>query len=97
MVIRQKTKHIEKRQQQRGLRKEILELILDFGHVTWGAEALCYCLQQRLLPSYLKGTEISKKAESWVVLVAQDNGIIITAYPRNNPSYYIRRKCRRKD
>jgi len=92
-----KTKHFAQRQQQRGLRKEILELILDFGCITCGTGTILYCLQQKLLPSYLKDTEISKRAEPWVIVAAQDSGHVLTAYRKNNPSRHIRRKCRRKD
>ncbi len=35
-------------------------------------EQLWYCLRQRLLPSYLKGTEIAKMAEAWVVVATED-------------------------
>ncbi len=94
MITIRKTKHIGDRQQQRGLREDILELILDFGEVKNGAGAVWYCLRQRLLPSYLKGTEIAKMAEVWVVVASEDTAVIKTAYARKNPNRYIRLKCR---
>lgn len=91
-----KTEHVAKRQHQRGLREDILELILDFGQVECGAGAMWYCLRQRLLPSYLKGTEIAKMAEPWVVVVAEDTGFILTAYARKSPNRHIRHKRQRR-
>jgi hypothetical protein len=96
MITIRKTKHISKRQRQRGLREDVLELILDFGEVKYGAGAVWYCLRQRLLPSYLKGTEIAKMAESWVVVATEDTAFIMTAYARKNPNRHIRLKCRQK-
>jgi len=96
MITIRKTEHIIKRQRQRGLREDVLELILDFGEVKYGAGAMWYCLRKRLLPGYLKGTEIAKMAEAWVVVATEDTAFIMTAYAQKNPNRHIRLKYRQK-
>lgn len=88
--------HVVKRQQQRGLKEEVLEFIVDFGDIEFGAGAIWYVIRERSLPSYLRGTQIVEKAKSWVVVAEIENGreLLKTAYPRDDASRHVRRKGR---
>jgi len=89
--------HVVKRQQQRGLKEEVLEFIVDFGDVEFGAGAIWYVIRERSLPSYLRGTQIVEKAKPWVVMArprGRGGEILVTAYPRNDASRHVRRKGR---
>ena len=91
-----KSKHIGVRQQQRGLRQEVLEFVLDFGHVEFGAGAVWYHVRQRALPSYLRGSKIADMAKRWTVVVSGNNEKVLTAYARKDASRHVHRKCRRR-
>lgn len=95
MVSLTNSEHARIRQQHRGLRSEVLEFILDFGHVKLGSGAAWYMIRDSHLPSYLKGSDLVEAAKPWVVVVDQDETTVITVYPRHDVSRHVRLKCRR--
>jgi hypothetical protein len=86
--------HIVKRAKQRGLRREVLQFILDYGDVHSGAEALFYYVREKSLPSYLKGSHMADLAKHWVVMVKTGNAVGLTVYARQDMSRHIRAKRR---
>ena len=95
MVSLTQSEHARIRQRHRGISSEVLEFILDFGHVEFGSGAAWYTLRDSLLPSYLKGSDLIDAARPWVVVVDQDETTVITVYPRRDASKHVRLKCRR--
>lgn len=93
MIAAAKTNHLQERQQQRGLRDDVLEFILDYGQVQRDSAVRWYHVQRRSLPSYLRNSELAERASHWVVIVDKDNPTAITAYAVRNPSRHIRQKC----
>jgi hypothetical protein len=94
MISIRKTGHVVDRQQQRGLRNDILEFILDFGHVEDRKGCAYYCVRERELPSYLAGSEIAKKARPWVVITGGRGDLVITTYPNKNARRRVRQLSR---
>ena len=90
-----KTKHVELRQQQRGLRDDVLQFILDFGHVEYRQGYAYYCLRERHLPSYLSGSRIAQMARPWVVVAGGLRDVVITAYPASDARRRVRQLSRR--
>ena len=90
MISTVMTRHVVERQQQRGLRSEILQFILDFGHVEYRQDCTFYCVLERSLPSYLAGSEIAQMARPWVVVTGGCGDLVITAYPTKNASRRVR-------
>ena len=95
MVSLTHSEHARIRQRHRGISSEVLEFILDFGHVEFGSGAAWYMIRDSLLPSYLKGSDLVEAAKPWVVVVDQDETTVITVYPRRDVSRHVRLKCRR--
>ena len=90
-----KCTHATERQQQRGLKNDILQFVLDFGEIEYGTSAVWYVIRERLLPSYLKSSKIAERAKPWVVMaktIGRNTDMVITVYPNKNPSRHIRRK-----
>ncbi|WP_342375500.1 hypothetical protein NVS55_29970 [Myxococcus stipitatus] len=73
------------------LRKEVLELILDFGQRIRAAGATHVTVLERDLPEYLQGTTLARQARGWIVLMNDDERLI-TCYRRGDANGFIRRK-----
>ncbi|AGC47377.1 hypothetical protein MYSTI_06104 [Myxococcus stipitatus DSM 14675] len=73
------------------LRKEVLELILDFGQRIRAAGATHITVLERDLPEHLRGTTLARQARGWIVLVS-DEERLLTCYRRGDASGFIRRK-----
>lgn len=90
-----KCSHAIERQQQRGLKNDILQFILDFGEIEYGAGAIWYVIREGSLPSYLKSSRIAERTKPWVFIaktIGRNTDMVITVYPDKNPSRHIRRK-----
>ena len=92
-----KTAHSAKRQQQRGLRDDVIEFILDFGHVEYSQGYAYYCVRERDLPSYLANSRIADTARPWVVIASECPDLVVTAYTTDSPSRWIRHLSKRRD
>jgi len=95
MISLVKTGHVVDRQKQRGLRSDILQFILDFGHVEYARGYAYYCILERTLPSYLAGSEIAQMARRWVVITGGHRDLVLTAYATKNASTRVRYLGRR--
>ena len=87
--------HLVKRQQQRGLKNEVLQFIVHFGDIEFGAGAIWYIVREKSLPSYLQGTKIAERAKRWVVMALKREGhgeILTTAYAKRGASRHVRHK-----
>ncbi|WP_338864441.1 hypothetical protein [Myxococcus stipitatus] len=73
------------------LRKDVLDLILDFGQRIRAAGATHVTLLERDLPDSLRDTSLSRQARGWIVLVSDDERLI-TCYRRGDANGFIRRK-----
>ena len=93
MVTMNTSNHAAERQKQRGLRQEILDLILTFGHVDDGSQAAWYTIRTRELST--EAQKLLEKAQRWVVVASPDESTVITTYPNSHPSRHVRRKCKR--
>jgi hypothetical protein len=95
MVTVNKSVHAKIRQQNRGLREEVLEFILDFGHTEYGSGGSFQFIRDDRLPSYLRGNPIVAQARPWVVMLDPTEKFIITVYAREDVATHVRRKCRK--
>ena len=75
--------HFQKRRQQRGLRRDVFEFILEFGEMRFARNADWFVIERKTLPSKLKNTSLAKRAASWLLLVK--DGVLITCYRTANP------------
>jgi len=90
-----KTGHVIDRQRQWGLRNDILQFILDFGHVEYWQGYAYYCVHERTLPSYLAGSEIGQMARPLVVIAGGGGNLALTVYPTKNAYRRVRYLGRR--
>jgi hypothetical protein len=95
MVSLTTTRHATIRQQNRGLSDELLEFILDFGHVEYGSGAAWYSIRENTLPRYLRCSQLADAARPWIVAVSSDECSVVTVYARSDPARHIRQKCRK--
>jgi hypothetical protein len=96
MVTSTITNHAAARLAHRGLKRELLEFILDFGHRETGSGGTWHAVYERELPSYLRRSPLADAARSWIVLTSVSDDAVITAYPRKDASRHIRQKCRKR-
>ena len=95
MVTFAKTEHSAMRQQQRGLRDEVVEFVLTYGRAEYGAGAVWYTIRHRDLPGKLRSSAMVEKARRWVIVTSPVDESVITAYARRDPARHVRRKaCR---
>jgi hypothetical protein len=92
MVTTTNSLHAQERLQQRGLRREVVEFLLDYGEATLGAGAMWCFLKEDSLPTYLQGTKIVECARRWVLVLSEDGRTIVTAYARGDASKHVRCK-----
>ncbi|MCY2928760.1 MAG: hypothetical protein NTV86_04560 [Planctomycetota bacterium] len=94
MLTATQSRHATEQQKRRGLRREILDFILDYGCPFDGSGAVWYAVRDAALPSYLKASKIVEEAKRWIVLLSRDETTIITMYARRDAAKHIRRKRR---
>jgi hypothetical protein len=83
------TTHFTSRKKQRGLRREILDFILEFGEVRFARNATWLVIQRRRLPVDVRNTNLAVRAAEWLVLV--EGGILVTCYRNTSPMKHLAR------
>ena len=82
-----KCNHFIKRQGQRGLKKNVLDFILEFGEIRYARRATWLVIEKKKLPRNLKNTSLAKQAGQWLVMMK--DGMLITCYRNNNPLRHL--------
>lgn len=75
--------HFAKRQEQRGLRRDVLNFILEFGKLRFSRKATWLVVERRTLPAYLRNSSLALRAAQWVVMV--NDGVLVTCYRCDRP------------
>lgn len=88
---RRPTQHYKARACERALRSDVEEFLMTWGTETRAAGATHITLVRRDLPSDLQDSEEAARAEGWVI-VAGDDGALVTCYRRNDAWRFVRRK-----
>lgn len=81
--------HFTRRQEQRGLRRDVLGFILEFGEFRFSRKASWLLVERRSLPAHLRNTSLALRASQWLVLVS--DGVLVTCYRCNSPVRSLRR------
>lgn len=87
----QPTHHYKARAAKRALRSEVEDFLMTWGTETRAAGATHITLVRRDLPIDMQGTEEAARAEGWII-VASDDGSLITCYRRAGAWRFVRRK-----
>jgi len=66
--------------------KEVRDLLMDFGDITPRGHSVWVTLNGKKLPSYLRGSDLVKKARRWV-LVLTHRGRLVLRYKRGNTRF----------
>ncbi|WP_223761307.1 hypothetical protein [Corallococcus sp. AS-1-6] len=85
------THHYKARAAERALRSNVEEFLMMWGTETRAAGATHITLVRRDLPLDLRDSEAADRAEGWII-VAGDDGALITCYRRTNAWRFVRRK-----
>lgn len=86
-----KSLHFIRRAQERGLREDVLEFILEFGTEFYGMGALHLTVLEKDLPPTQRRNPLASKARDWIVVCeGGDQGI--TCYRRKNAAKFLKRK-----
>jgi hypothetical protein len=80
--------HFTQRQEQRGLRRDVLNFILEFGEVRFSRRATWLVVERRTLPAHLSNSSLAKRASQWLVLVEDD--VLVTCYRCDRPLRSLR-------
>jgi hypothetical protein len=88
---RRATQHYESRAAERALRPNVEEFLMTWGTERRAAGATHITLVRRDLPPDLQGCEEAARAEDWII-VAGDDGTLVTCYRRANAWRFVRRK-----
>jgi len=86
-IMISKSSHFKKRQQQRGLRKSILDFILEFGEMRYARKATWLVVEKKKLPANVKNCDLTDKATQWLLIV--QGGVLITCYRHSNPLRHL--------
>ena len=81
--------HFVSRQEQRGLKREVLSFIMEFGTVKFYRKGTWLVVERRTLPALLKNSSLARRAAQWLVLV--NDGVLVTCYRCNSPLRKLRR------
>jgi hypothetical protein len=81
--------HFTRRQEQRGLRRDVLSFILEFGEFRFSRKASWLLVERRSLPAHLRNTSLALRSSQWLVLVS--DGVLVTCYRCNSPVRSLRR------
>jgi hypothetical protein len=90
-VDRRPTQHYRARVAERALRPDVEEFLMTWGTETRAAGATHITLVRRDLPIDLQDSEEAARAEGWII-VAGDDGSLVTCYRRNDAWRFVRRK-----
>jgi hypothetical protein len=88
---RRPTHHYKARAAERALRSDIEEFLMTWGTEMRAAGATHITLVRRDLPFELQDSEEADRAEGWII-VASDDGSLITCYRRTDAWRFVRRK-----
>jgi hypothetical protein len=88
---RRSTQHYNARAAERALRSDVEEFLMTWGTETRAAGATHITLVRRDLPIDLQDTDEAARAEGWII-VAGDDGSLVTCYRRNDAWRFVRRK-----
>jgi hypothetical protein len=75
--------HFNRRLRQRGLRRDVLDFILEFGEVRSCRQATWLVVTRRSLPDHIRDTSLALRAAQWLLLM--QNGVLITCYRCDSP------------
>ena len=81
--------HFIQRQEQRGLRRDVLDFILEFGEVRFSRKATWLVVERRALPAPLRNSSLALRAAQWLLMVK--GGLLITCYRCDRPARSLRR------
>lgn len=85
------THHYRARAAERALSPRIEQFLKTWGTETWAAGATQITLVRDDLPPELRETPEARRAEDWI-LVAGDNGVLLTCYRRRDAWRFVQRK-----
>lgn len=88
------TRHYCDRAVERALPRRVELFLRAWGTETWAAGALQITLVRNELPPEVRETREARLAEDWI-LVAGDNGALVTCYRRRDAWRFIQRKRQR--
>jgi len=86
-MLLMKCDHFIKRQGQRGLKKNVLDFILEYAEIRYARRATWLVIEKKKLPKNLKNTSLAKRAAQWLVMMR--DGILITCYRNDNPLRHL--------
>lgn len=81
------TTHFRQRQSQRGLRRDVLNFILEFGEVTFARKATWLYVRKRALPQQMRNSSLASRAAKWLLMIQE--GVLITCYRNDNPIHHL--------
>lgn len=77
------TEHFKRRQKQRGLKRDVLNFILEYGKIYFARKAEWVLVESKQLPGNIRNSSIAKRAAQWVILM--EDGSLLTCYRNDNP------------
>ena len=81
------SQHFIKRQEQRGLKKNVLNFILEFGEISTARRATWLLVMRKNLPYNLRNSSLAMRASQWIVMIK--GGILVTCYRVDNPIRHL--------
>ncbi len=81
--------HFSQRKEQRGLRQEVLDFILEFGKTRFARKATWLMIDRKSLPPDLRNTSLAIRAAQWLILV--EGEALVTCYRSASPARNISR------
>jgi hypothetical protein len=87
------TWHAQERMQQRGIRTDLVALILENGESTHAAGAVFYHVGHKDVPDHLPAA-LKERLEGGTVVMDPATGEILTVYRNRTANRHIRRKPR---
>lgn len=85
------TQHYRTRAAKRALRPDVEAFLMNWGTETRAAGATHVTLVRRDLPPDVRNSEEAARAAGWII-VASDDGSLLTCYRREDAWRFIRRK-----
>lgn len=90
-IVIRPSAHFRWRAARRALRDEVLEFVMRWGEPTRAAGATHWTIVRNELPAELRNSATAAAAERWII-VADDDGSLITCYRREDAWRFVRRK-----